>query len=372
MAENVNIKEELFSLYKIIKNKISNAKTEKDDEDINSINSSSLLNYIKENIQILINQNIYIELKNNYNQLEKYIIKLEMDNKYYLKYFMRYKIQKDALEMKLNAYMGLEDEFEELKEKVKYEGGKFLENDRKDNEIIILRRENSTLKKEIANLENKNKKYENKNAIYKNNIKELQKEIQSLNKKISDLEKSLKENKIKNNLQKNLTNCNSCSNLNNENILEKMDNNNINGNYNYSLKNIRNLYNNNNNKNLLNTLNTNNFVSTFSKKANGINYKKIKIPIKNEFTFIKESRNNSISVIHKQKDESKINLANRKFINKIEKYPNLIKPENKTRNIKEFLNLKPPNFYPLTSKNDINLIPKYIQREFNNNSHNLN
>ena len=361
--ENLDIKTLKNNLYSIYKTIYQTILKKENIMDINKIKISELILYTKSSI------NNIIEFQT---QTQNYLIKLEADIRQLLKREFQSSILKISLESKIRAYMNIEEDYQELKEKVHFSERKFLENDRKDNEIIILRRENSTLKKEIANLENKNKKYENKNAIYKNNIKELQKEIQSLNKKISDLEKSLKENKIKNNLQKNLTNSNSCSNLNNENILEKMDNNNINGNYNYSLKNIRNLYNNNNNKNLLNTLNTNNFVSTFSKKANGINYKKIKIPIKNEFTFIKESRNNSISVIHKQKDESKINLANRKFINKIEKYPNLIKPENKTRNIKEFLNLKPPNFYPLTSKNDINLIPKYIQREFNNNSHNLN
>ena len=65
-------------------------------------------------------------MENHYHQLENQLIKLEIDNKYYLKNLMRYKILKDALEMKLNAYMGLEEEYEELKEKVKYEGGKFL------------------------------------------------------------------------------------------------------------------------------------------------------------------------------------------------------------------------------------------------------
>ena len=168
MEENVDIKKELFSIYKIIENEVINNKIQikeiKINEDINSINYSLLLNYIKELILLLINQNNNnIEFKNHYNQLEKYIIKLEMDNKYYLKSYMRNKIIKDSLENKLEAYFGLEEEYEELKEKVKYEGGKFLENDRKDNEIIILRRENSTLKKEIVKLGNKNKKIENKN-----------------------------------------------------------------------------------------------------------------------------------------------------------------------------------------------------------------
>ena len=162
MEENLKIKEELFSIYKSIKHKIIiNDKIQEEDitnnRDLNTIKFLSILKYIKESIQLLVNNNMI--LKNHYNQLEKYITKLEMDNKYYLKNLMRYKVQKDALEIKLKTYIDLEDEYEELKEKVKYEGGKFLENDRKDNEIIILRRENSLIKKEIENLENKNKKY---------------------------------------------------------------------------------------------------------------------------------------------------------------------------------------------------------------------
>ena len=46
--------------------------------------------------------------------------------------------------MKVNSYMEMENEFEELKEKVKYQGGEFLNNERKDNEIIILRQENNS------------------------------------------------------------------------------------------------------------------------------------------------------------------------------------------------------------------------------------
>ena len=44
--------------------------------------------------------------------------------------------------------MEMEDEFEELK--IKYNNGEFLENDRKENEIEILRRENSYLKHTIS------------------------------------------------------------------------------------------------------------------------------------------------------------------------------------------------------------------------------
>ena len=47
------------------------------------------------------------------------------------------------MENKIEEYMEMEDEFEEMKTKLKYEDGRFLKNDRKDNEIIIIRGENS-------------------------------------------------------------------------------------------------------------------------------------------------------------------------------------------------------------------------------------
>ena len=149
MDESLKIKDELLLLYKEIKNKIK-IENEKNIEEITSYDSLSLIKKIKDSFYSLININSNKELEdknkkliNDYIQLENQIIKLEIDNKYYLKNFLAYKIQKDSLEMKLNAYMALEEEYEELKEKVKYEGGKFLDNDRKDNEIIILRSENS-------------------------------------------------------------------------------------------------------------------------------------------------------------------------------------------------------------------------------------
>ena len=49
----------------------------------------------------------------------------------------------------------MEEDYEELRQKVRYDDGKFLDNDRKDNEIIILRRENSNLKKEIIKFNEK-------------------------------------------------------------------------------------------------------------------------------------------------------------------------------------------------------------------------
>ena len=224
MDETLQIKEELLSLYKEIKNYIPNEKLPtgrtKNIENPNNIDSLTLISYIKDAISLLINDEFQnntntknncniqsqSELFNNKNindiirdylQLENQLIKLENDNKYYIKYYLHYKIQKEVLEMKLNAYMSLEDEYEELKEKVKYENGKFLENDRKDNEIIILRQENSSLKKDIVKLENLNKSIEDKNKEYQKKIKIYEKDIGIFKNKIINLEKILKDNNYK-------------------------------------------------------------------------------------------------------------------------------------------------------------------------------
>ena len=160
---DIEIKEELYMLYLEIKDEITKKNIEIDKEQLEEIlistKSITILNYIKELVYILINakfpkkeeiiKNQRLNKDEELVQLESYIKKLEFDIKFYLQREFQNKITRDTLEMKLNAYMEMENEFEELKEKVKYEGGKFLNNERKDNEIIILRQENSILKKEI-------------------------------------------------------------------------------------------------------------------------------------------------------------------------------------------------------------------------------
>ena len=102
--------------------------------------------------------------------------------------------------MKLNAYMCLEEEYEELKEKVKYEGGKFLDNERKDNEIFILRAENSSLKKEIVKLENIIKNKDSRIKEHLKTIKDLQCNVENLNHKIFNLKKHLNNDTSNNNI----------------------------------------------------------------------------------------------------------------------------------------------------------------------------
>ena len=205
-----NIKEELYILYLEIKGEINKRCIEIDksqfDENVSNLTIKTLINYLKEMTYILLNNKFkynhniilpkYNEIKDNNiflsnkSQLENEIKKYQADNRYLIKKLFQYKLQKDIIEIKLNSYLEMEKEYDLLKEKLKYEKGRFLNNDRKDNEIIILRAENSNLKKEIWQNENNSKNYE---LIIKNEqqkIKQLKNQLNQLNKKLIILETS--------------------------------------------------------------------------------------------------------------------------------------------------------------------------------------
>ena len=409
MSENLKIKEELFSLYQNIKSIVPNEKMptnrENNTEDINSYNSLILINNIKDLIPLITNNKNfdnnnhefnseftdYNKILEDYNQLENQIRKLEVDNKYYLKILMQYKIQNNSLEMKLNAYMSLEDEYEELKEKVKYEGGKFLENDRKDNEIIILRNENSNLKKEILKLEIKNKTSEKKMKEYQKTIKELQSNVENLNKKIFNLDKIIKD--IKNNYNHN--NNNSCTNENigkkkisNSNMHYYQSNNSLNSlkdiiNHNHKFNNQRVLnfhspkndilfleHNKmrNNHHQTINTINTNIFTSTYNRIING-NNKKVIVPAKNDFNR-KKTKSNSIASLKRKEEKYYDDISLNKY-NRDNNEKFLHKSINQTKSFNKTLNAKFHCMNPLSCKNSKNneiIVRKYIQKEFNRNS----
>ena len=95
-----------------------------------------------------------------FSEYESIIKNLESKQRILTKNVFQQKLQIDAMENKIEEYMEMEDEFEEMKTKLKYEDGRFLNNDRKDNEILIIRGENSILKNEINKLEEKVKSLE--------------------------------------------------------------------------------------------------------------------------------------------------------------------------------------------------------------------
>ena len=371
------IKQELYSLYKtIIKNNSNEITNLPQLLDISSYTNLSLITSIKKLIKeiILLNSNY----KDDLSQQENMIKKLEFDIKYYLKDLLHYKIQINSLEIKLNAFASMEEDYEELKAKVKFEGGKFLENDRKDNEIIILRNENSRIKKEIKKLESQKIVMESE---YNEKIKKLENEILILNKKISDMEKNNRENK---------NDFNSSANLklnikdNKENIAnKKLKKNNFNL---LNVHNIINFTNNNfanNNKKLVNfhspkddllyiersrnkynnktTVNSNLFTATYNKIVNGINNNnKILFPFKKEFNLIKYTRNKSISVMKgRELSESKTMSFNNNYN---------YNTEIKKKNFNKIMNAKQQNAFSLNStdlKNMGQIDKKYANKNFN-------
>ena len=217
-------KELLYNLYYEIKSEILGSKIEIDEdeyqENINKISIPKLITYIHDSIQILITSKIEltktqqkledekffsknnkilnsgqapisISEKKNY---ENMIRKLEEKERYLTKIQFQDKLQKEAMENKINEYMDMEDEFEEMKTKLKYEDGRFLNNDRKDNEIIIIRSENSKLKSTIDELENEINKLKNTISEQEKKINSLKDEIEKLNNHNNEMHRLLLEN----------------------------------------------------------------------------------------------------------------------------------------------------------------------------------
>ena len=216
-------KELLYTLFYEIKSEILGCKIEIEEEEyqenIRLITIPNLVKYIHDSIQILIikktedtkkkqkeeddkfymakysgknNKNKIINLPTDLKESYENIIKnLEMRERKLYKTIFQDKLRSDAMESKIGEYMEMENEFEEMKGKLKYEGGRFLNNDRKDNEIIIIRTENTNLKNIIKKLEEK---------IEKNTELQLSKDrlINDLKDKIKSMEKNKIE--IKNNI----------------------------------------------------------------------------------------------------------------------------------------------------------------------------
>ena len=224
-------KELLYTLFYEIKSEILGCKIEIEEdeyqENIRLITIPNLVKYIHDSIQILIikktedtkkkqreeDDKFYMNKfcgKNKKNKIinlpedqklsyENIIKNLESRERQLYKQIFQNKLRTDAMESKIAEYMEMENEFEDMKTKLKFEGGRFLNNDRKDNEIIIIRTENTNLKKVLKKLEEK---------IQKNKELQLSKDrlINELKEKIKILEKNKIEikNSINNNVREQL------------------------------------------------------------------------------------------------------------------------------------------------------------------------
>ena len=142
-GENLDYQSIKNNLYFIYKTCSQNILQQQNIIDINQIKVDEIILHIKSSV------NSIIEFQT---QIQNYIIKLEADVRHLLKREFQFYILKNSLESKIRAYMNMEEDYQDLKEKVHFSEGKFLENDRKDNEISILKKENSAVKKEIRKL----------------------------------------------------------------------------------------------------------------------------------------------------------------------------------------------------------------------------
>ena len=143
----------------------------------------TILHYIKESIPILINkkilefQNLNKVTSNNLNSKNEYVkeyqlLKYENQIKFHIKNFFQLQVEKESLTNKIKMLMKIENEYQEMKEKFKYNNGHFLDNDRKENEIEILRRENSNVKKALMKIEEENENLKSQIFNEKKIIKE--------------------------------------------------------------------------------------------------------------------------------------------------------------------------------------------------------
>ena len=361
ILEIKEIKQELYNLYKAIQNSIKenniNLNDLTDIQDISYYDCSALIDNIKNitTLSLTYNNNFKneeIKLSNNKNkeehyiQMENMIKKLEFDIKYYLKNLLHYKIQNNSLEQKINSLMSIEEDYEDLKQKVKYDGSKFLENDRKENEIMILKNENSKMKKVITNLERQKLILENeKNELY-DKVKKLENDNKIMDEKIIDLEKNIQEKKNNDNninintnkkIQKNfhnMININNNTNINKPkrivNFLSPRDDK-------LYLEHIRD--NKINNKTLnSNPINNNLFTATYNKIAHGINANKL-FPFRKDLNILKYTRNKSLFSLKGIDNESKTMSYNNKInIDKNETFKQ--KSGNKQKNFAKMINNK--------------------------------
>jgi hypothetical protein len=412
----MDIKSQLYSFYTELLNEISEY-SPKDNHSSNkshkNLNITQLIKYIKESTSKLIDLKVsFLSSQNNDNnrivQNETYLQKVESDLRYYYQKFFVYKIQNDALEEKVKLYQIMQQKFEELKEKVKFVGGKFLDNERKENEILILRQENMILKKEIEKLEKNNKINDSLKKNYLKKISNLQNENDKLNKKLESKYHS-NHHLINNYNTSNASNINININNNNDNILTKLIsnhdvesmNNIISNNYthknNYKyLKNlinlfpkntfsnnkrpsnynrIKNLYMNSNNlKNNINsstisTINSNNLhTSNFNRIKSNLSHRKSK-NTKSKNNIKSKRKNNSISLKMEKEEKS---YSKNKYIASFYDSKFMYKSDSKnTKSLCKIINFKPAENTPFSCQNkNATKIKKGFSkkvRSFNNN-----
>ena len=189
-----------------------------------SNNKISVIDNILSNINSVLINFIHNQSSNYINNYESLLQKTEMQLRNHIRNENMLRLQRDTLENKIKVLLIRDEEYENLKKvtNVIVENGKFIINDRKENEILILKSENSNLKKAIIKyeieLENKNKKEkELKNEIQKL-INTYEKQIKELKKNFSS---SKKEKHSNSSINININDLSSNININNNSCYKK-------------------------------------------------------------------------------------------------------------------------------------------------------
>ena len=167
-----NYKAYILSLKELLKKNITNINL-----DANSNKLNENIDYITKKIEILFNKYIN-EIKNSYNSKYENILKLyEQKIRFLYENKFNLELNRRILEESNRNLLRKEKEYELIKEKtgIVVVNNKIINNDRKENEIFILRKENSILKdtiekqkKEIEKLKNNIKKYKSSSRSKKN------------------------------------------------------------------------------------------------------------------------------------------------------------------------------------------------------------
>jgi hypothetical protein len=217
--------EAIQNLYLDIKWKISDGDIliiDQEKEKLKDINIQVIAHYLGESINILINKKLEEgvrkfekdfkkKLKNEdrnafattlQEDYEKIICKLEADVRGHIRTEYQMKLNTEYLESKLQDYDEMIEQIEKMQRKIEKYEHKISANDystvtdKKENEILILRAENSNLKNMISSIEKKLTEAENKISA---NKKQYEKDlsvnlqiIEKLNRKIHNYEKVLK------------------------------------------------------------------------------------------------------------------------------------------------------------------------------------
>ena len=258
------------------------------------------------------------------------------------------KIKNAFLENNIDILLKKEKELKLVKEKtgVIVENGMIVYNDRKDNEIFILRTENSTLK----NIINNNEKELNEVKEKYNNIKEVyDKQISNLNNKLNQLKYKLRQNNPK-------TKGKSCSNI----TVNNNDGGNHNIKLNFTINNSSNKVNNNRNALTNRVTNSNSNINDVNNNtnininSNGYKKKYDCILLKNDKKVEKNkncSEGKGISPLAHCQSTGQLNLKN-KIINQLKK----INKDQTSNTFHQELNLS--NISPIHNKKISCLTPR--------------